>query len=76
MSKDAEQLDWCRVADLDELPAGGVKTVTARYMGDFNKKVKYKMDITNALPTTRNSSRPPRSSVPALVEIITVPELI
>jgi nitrite reductase/ring-hydroxylating ferredoxin subunit len=29
MNKDVEQLDWYRVADVDELPPGRVKTVTA-----------------------------------------------
>jgi nitrite reductase/ring-hydroxylating ferredoxin subunit len=29
MNKHEEQLDWYRVADVDELPAGRVKTVTA-----------------------------------------------
>ncbi len=29
MTKSKKQLDWFRVADLDELPSGRVKTVTA-----------------------------------------------
>jgi hypothetical protein len=29
MNKHDEHLDWYRVADVDELPAGRVKTVTA-----------------------------------------------
>ena len=51
MSEIKQPLDWYRLADICELPAGRVKTVVAgtHYMGDFTTAVKYNMDITHVL---------------------------